>query len=354
MRNSLAMSKDKMQLSARSQIKEIPAEINMISGCHDGQVAAGLSGKVITSTFSFPRANGKEDAPASAFTSSFLEVAWGYAQYNAIDDTSWADFLIDIRETFKKKTSEIKGLRTQVPQLSSSRKHDSANKIKFVAKKKGKKYAVLIGINYKASKDPNMKALTVAHNDVYNIKKYLIEVLNFQERNITILMDDDDLNHASPTKENIIGALEELHQSCTSGDTAFFHFSGHGSQVKDENGDEADGLDEVLIPVDYKTAGYIVDDYLYENFVRKLQRGVLATCIMDSCHSGTVLDLPYELANINEIPIKEANTPMEQNRNVEQKSCKIDLSISQTREISTQKKKSRSVLNTLFCKSKKQ
>jgi hypothetical protein len=353
MRNSLAMSKDKMQLSARSQRKEIPAEINMISGCHDGQEAVGLPGKVITRTFSFPRANGEKDAPASAFTSSFLEVAWGYAQYNAIDDTSWADFLTDIRETFKDKTSEIKGLRTQVPQLSSSRRHDSSNKIKLT-RKKGEKYAVLIGINYKASKDLNTKALTVAHNDVHNIKKYLMEILNFKEKNITVLMDDDDENHASPTKENIIGALEELRETCTSGDTAFFHFSGHGSQIKDENGDEADGLDEILIPVDYKTAGCILDDYLYENFVQKLQRGVLATCIIDSCHSGTALDLPYELAAIDEIPIKEADTPMEQNRNVEQKDCKIDLSVPQTREINTQKKKPKSVLNTLFCKSKKQ
>lgn len=36
--------------------------------------------------------------------------------------------------------------------------------------------------------------------------------------------------------------------------------SGHGGQVKDRNGDEKDGYDEVIFPLDYQRAGYIVDD----------------------------------------------------------------------------------------------
>lgn len=36
--------------------------------------------------------------------------------------------------------------------------------------------------------------------------------------------------------------------------------SGHGGQTKDLDGDEADGYDEVIYPVDYKTNGHIVDD----------------------------------------------------------------------------------------------
>ena len=44
------------------------------------------------------------------------------------------------------------------------------------------------------------------------------------------------------------------------GDAFFFHFSGHGSRVKDTDGDEADGWDETICPVDYDRAGMIVDD----------------------------------------------------------------------------------------------
>ena len=39
------------------------------------------------------------------------------------------------------------------------------------------------------------------------------------------------------------------------GDSLFFSFSGHGGQVRDVDGDEADGLDETILPEDYKIAG---------------------------------------------------------------------------------------------------
>lgn len=45
--------------------------------------------------------------------------------------------------------------------------------------------------------------------------------------------------------------------------------------------------------MDYGTAGQIRDDDLYKILVAPMKEGVFATCIMDCCHSGTVLDLPY-------------------------------------------------------------
>jgi hypothetical protein len=69
--------------------------------------------------------------------------------------------------------------------------------------------------------------------------------------------------------------------------------SGHGGQVRDEDGDEEDGFDECLVPVNYKQAGFIKDDDLYTALVGPMARGVTVTSLMDCCHSGTVLDLPY-------------------------------------------------------------
>lgn len=68
---------------------------------------------------------------------------------------------------------------------------------------------------------------------------------------------------------------------------------GHGGKLKDDSGDEADGYDETLIPLDYGQSGQIRDDDLLRYLVLKFQSGVFVTSLMDCCHSGTVLDLPY-------------------------------------------------------------
>ena len=52
--------------------------------------------------------------------------------------------------------------------------------------------------------------------------------------------------------------------------------------------------DETLYPVDHERAGQIRDFSLFHHFVRPLKQGVTATCVLDCCHSGTVLDLPYQ------------------------------------------------------------
>ena len=69
--------------------------------------------------------------------------------------------------------------------------------------------------------------------------------------------------------------------------------SGHGCSIKDDNGDEADGMDEALCPLDYKKSGVLRDDLVFEKLITPLRKGVVCTCIMDCCHSGSILDLPY-------------------------------------------------------------
>lgn len=68
---------------------------------------------------------------------------------------------------------------------------------------------------------------------------------------------------------------------------------GHGGQTPDVDGDEDDGYDEVIYPVDFRQAGHIVDDEMHRIMVKSLQPGVRLTAIFDSCHSGSALDLPY-------------------------------------------------------------
>jgi hypothetical protein len=63
--------------------------------------------------------------------------------------------------------------------------------------------------------------------------------------------------------------------------------------MKDRNGDELDGQDEVLFPGDYSNAGCITDDEIYAEFVSRISPGVHVVALIDSCHSGTAMDLPY-------------------------------------------------------------
>ena len=72
-----------------------------------------------------------------------------------------------------------------------------------------------------------------------------------------------------------------------------FDFTGHGSQIADRDNEEEDGFDETLIPGDYVDAGPIIDDEIYSMFVTKVSAGVHVVAMIDCCHSGTALDLPY-------------------------------------------------------------
>jgi hypothetical protein len=50
-----------------------------------------------------------------------------------------------------------------------------------------------------------------------------------------------------PTKRNIINAMHWLVSGAAPGDSFFFHYSGHGGNKKDTDGDEADGYDETIV-----------------------------------------------------------------------------------------------------------
>jgi hypothetical protein len=51
--------------------------------------------------------------------------------------------------------------------------------------------------------------------------------------------------------------------------------------------------DETILPTDFKKAGVIVDDDLNAMMVRPLAPGVTLHALIDACHSGTAMDLPY-------------------------------------------------------------
>ncbi|KAH8661400.1 caspase domain-containing protein [Tricladium varicosporioides] len=153
----------------------------------------------------------------------------------------------------------------------------------------GKRKALLIGINYFGQRGQ----LRGCINDVKNMSAFLNENFGYKREDMVILTDDQQNPMSQPTKQNILRAMHWLVKDAVPNDSLFFHYSGHGGQTKDLDGDEEDGYDEVIYPVDFRQVGHIVDDEMHRIMVTPLAAGVRLTAIFDSCHSGTALDLPY-------------------------------------------------------------
>ncbi len=139
-------------------------------------------------------------------------------------------------------------------------------------------------------------------NDAELIKNALI-LQGFSEDNIFLFGDGDEL-----TKDRILELFKEkLIHNVEEGDVVFFHYSGHGQQIADDNGDELDGLDEALVPINAPKLNYILDEVtgekipyngelhlrddelgeVLENLRRKLGPAGNVMVSIDACHSGT-------------------------------------------------------------------
>ena len=149
--------------------------------------------------------------------------------------------------------------------------------------------ALLVGINYVGTSGE----LAGCVNDVRKVESFL---RSHGWASVLMLTDDaQQKTDRMPTKANIIAAMRWLAEGSAPGDVLFFHFSGHGGQQVDVHGDEEDGMDETICPLDFSTAGQISDDDLFELLVSPLPAGVRLTCLLDCCHSGHGMDFPFTL-----------------------------------------------------------
>jgi hypothetical protein len=151
--------------------------------------------------------------------------------------------------------------------------------------------ALLIGINYKGSKDE----LRGCINDVNTIRDILIKNCGYNASNIRILTEEQV---TKPTRQNIESSITWLVSNAMAGDSLFFYYSGHGAFIKDTSGDESEGNDEVIVPLDYEKQGVITDDWMFANMVCKVPASVTLWAFTDCCHSGTMLDLKYNYKSL--------------------------------------------------------
>ena len=157
-------------------------------------------------------------------------------------------------------------------------------------------YALLIGINYIGTDNQ----LSGCINDTLNLKQMIIGNQYFNENDITMMNDTHPpTDPLYPSKSNILKQFNNLvtiSNSVTNLNrkiNILIAYSGHGSYIRDTNGDEQDGFDEVLCPVDFSQSGFIVDDDLRSQLIDRLGSNVTLLMLADACHSATMLDLRY-------------------------------------------------------------
>lgn len=89
------------------------------------------------------------------------------------------------------------------------------------------------------------------------------------------------------TRAKVLSGIRNAAKSLKTGDLFFLSYSGHGGQIPDTSGDEADKFDETWCLFD----GELIDDELYLELSR-FAPGVRILVLSDSCHSGSVTRAP--------------------------------------------------------------
>lgn len=121
----------------------------------------------------------------------------------------------------------------------------------------------------------------------------LSPVLKKQGYVTTTLLDDQ------ATFDNLITQITRFTNKTKKGDIVYLHFSTHGQPVEDQDGDEEDGWDESIVPIDaykiyrkgvYEGGKHLTDDKL-NKYIKKLREKIGPTgflyVVIDACHAGT-------------------------------------------------------------------
>ena len=145
--------------------------------------------------------------------------------------------------------------------------------------------SLLIGINYTGSENE----LQGCQQDVENVLGFLDWVGYPRDQRSQVIMNDQCRGPFLPTGHNILAAMDwlvsEPYTAC------FLHYSGHGGQTP--NRDRVTGFDDTIVPIDFRQRGQIPSDVLHKHLVSRLHPTSSLFVVLDCCHSGSALELPY-------------------------------------------------------------
>lgn len=174
----------------------------------------------------------------------------------------------------------------------------------------GRRKALLIGINYTGSQHQ----LSGCQDDVENMMSFLISRGFPSDPGSMVVLTDARSGPFYPTGRNILAAMQWLVSE--PGCSLVLHYSGHGGQVPDPDGDRPSGFDDTIVPVgllrsppierspvssrakatwqvDFEQNGQLDSDMLHRHLVSALPQNCTLFIIFDCCHSGSAVELPY-------------------------------------------------------------
>lgn len=145
--------------------------------------------------------------------------------------------------------------------------------------------ALLIGMGHYKDTSVDLGGIDID----LDLMREMARKLGYRDNQIKVLKDREvTLSHLESTFDTW------LKQGTSAGDRVLIYYTGHGSQIPDENGDEEDGLDEVLTMYDVRPQrrqdrdsleGVLVDDRFSQLLASLPNRDILV--LVDACHSGT-------------------------------------------------------------------
>ena len=140
--------------------------------------------------------------------------------------------------------------------------------------------SVLVGVD--SYERPDIPPLRGCVNDVALVRRTLKHYFGVPNEDLRVVVNQ------RATKANILHRLQAMVQDAEEGDVVVFYFSGHGSQIRDRDGDElTDWLDEVICPydMDWDRRTFILDDDLDAIFA-DIPEGILLEVFLDCCFWG--------------------------------------------------------------------
>ena len=145
-------------------------------------------------------------------------------------------------------------------------------------------WAFVIGISdYLNLEDVEGGDLPGAEHDARRVRDVLVMRAGFPEENVRMVVNGEATRAA--IEEGITGWLVE---NARPGDNVVIWYSGHGSQMWDEDGDEDDGLDETIAPADVIPTSTELDisDDEFNDWLGMLPTDNVIV-FLDNCNSGT-------------------------------------------------------------------
>ena len=150
------------------------------------------------------------------------------------------------------------GFSNQFVEAQTEKKDTSASTAQTVPHNK---YALLVGISKynRGNKEQDADWWNLnTKGDIEVIADVLIRKFEYKPENIKILSDEaitldgKIIPPVVPTHKLIVDTFRSaITGKAQTGDIVYFHFSGHGQSIPDDNADETDGMDESIVPRDY-------------------------------------------------------------------------------------------------------